>query len=229
MTKMIAPEAMLRRFRKMRRQEGVQAFLQAATKPRAIQQRLPSRPPKPLPAPVEKLGEPTPERAVRAEAVMPTKVPPFNTQILGPVQRFTKQLGPETMMVLTRLYEAGVKESTSRGLTAGYDGVKVDSSRMSYNHLSEAERLDHELFRNALTTMPPELQRYARELVIENVGMEVNSARGAPPRRSRSVNEIGMEISGYTSDTRYTTGAVVATLKIIAWCVQKELGVRRRK
>lgn len=208
-------------------------FLQAANKPRTVQQRLPAasaasdkrRGSQTL---SEKLGEPTPERAIRAEAVMPTKVPPFNSQILGPAQRFAKQLGPETMMVLERLHEIGIKGDGSRGLTAGYDGIKVDSSRTSYDHLSAAERSAHAQLRAAMTAMPAELQAFARELVLENVGMEVNSARGAPPRRSRSVNEIGAEISGYYSDSRYTTGAVVATLRIIAWCVQKELGVRRK-
>lgn len=206
------------------------AFVRAAEKTqRTIQQRLPVKPPtKALKAP-ERMGDPTPERAVRAEAVMPTKAPPFNSQILGPVQRFTKQLGPETMMVLERLYEVGIKGNSSRGLTAGYDGIKVDGTRASYQHLSEAEAEAHEQFRAAMNTMPLELQHYVRELVIENVGMEINSARGAPPRRSRSVAEIGGEICGYTSDSRYTTGAVVAMLKIAGWCVQRELGVKRRK
>jgi hypothetical protein len=232
LTQLVAPPALLRRFKAMRRTEGIHAFIKAAEKQVRIQQRLPARPVKtqaPAPPPPERMGDPTPERAIRAEAVMPTKVPPFNSQILGPVQRFAKQLGPETMMVLERLCEVGIQGGNSRGLTAGYDGIKVDSSRTGYQHLSDAESAAYEQFRVAMGNMPPELQLYAKELVLENIGEEINSARGAPPRRSRSVAEIGGEITGYTSDSRYTTGAVVATLKIIAWCVQRELGVKRRK
>ena len=227
----------MRRFRRMARQEGIVAFLRAAnaSKPRTITQRLPAatgkrRAPEGLP---EKLGDPTPERATRAKeagaSATQTKVPPFNSQILGPIQRFTQQLGPEVMMVLERLYEVGQKGEHSRGLTAGYDGIKVDSSRATYQHLSEAESQAHAHLLEAMATMPPELQRFARELVLENIGMEVNFTRGAEPRRSRSIPEIGSELSGESKDGRYASGAVVATLKIIAWCVQRELGVVKRK
>lgn len=234
MTQLVAPEAMLRRFRKMRRQEGIQAFLQAASKPRTVHQRLPAlkavteqrRASQALP---EKLGEPTSQRAAKAVEVRETRAPPFNVQVLGPAQKLAKQLGQDTMMVLERLYEVGAKGGASRGLTSSYDMTKIDVSRTSYDHLTIAEAEAHEIFRAAMACMPPELQRYARELVLEDVGAEINSARGAPPRRSRTLFEVGSEISGYTSDQRYTTGAVVATLKIVSWCVQRELGVRRRK
>lgn len=215
MTKMVAPEAMLRRFRKMRRQEGIQAFLQAASKPRTIQQRLTNRPVKTEPQ--VRLSDPTPERAEKAVEVQRTAVPPFNSRVLGAAQKFYKHLGPETMMVLERLYEVGSKGETSRGLTAGYDGVKVDSSRISYEHLSVSQREAHEIFRAAMATMPPELQRYAREIIMED-------GRDKP----RTMADVGSEISGY-EDHRRAIGATVATMKIIAWCVQKELGVRRRK
>lgn len=229
MTQLVAPEALLRRFRRMHKTEGAMAFVRAAEgRQRTIQQRLPAKAAKAAPQP-EKMGEPTPERALKAIEVRETKAPPFNAQIAGAAQKFARQLGPETMLVLERLFEVGVKGNASRGLTSSYDMTKIDCSRTSYDHLTLAEAEAHEMFRTAMGTMPLELQRYARELVLEDVGAELNSARGAPPRRSRTLFEVGSEISGYTSDQRYATGAVVAALKIIAWCVQRELGVKRRK
>lgn len=211
-----APRALRRRHEKIKRQDGLRAFL-AAVKANPVQQQLPGkkRRPKAPPEPSEKLGVPTAEREAKALEVSSPNAPPFNSQILGAAQKFAKQLGPEAMLILEQFYRVGVKGSGSRGLTASYDGHKVDTSRAGYEHLSVAEQDAHESFRIAMQAMPPELRAYALEMVMEE---------GSP----RKPAEIGTEISGYT-DERRGIGAAVATLKIIAWCVREHLNMEGRR
>jgi hypothetical protein len=174
------------------------------------------------------LGEPLPERAVSAPEIAKAKAPPFNSQILSIAQRFSKALGPELMIVLERLHEVGVLGQSSRGMTQSYEGVSVDSSAGGYEHLTAVSRDAAEQFAAVMGAIPPELRPYVRELVLEDIGMEINSARGAPPRRARTAKEIGQELAGYETEQR-ALGAVSATLRIIAWIARAELGFKRRK
>jgi len=216
-----APRALRRRYEKIRRNEGLHAFLRAVEKS-TVQQRLPSKVvSKSVPLPkVEALGEPTPQRAEKAAAVVKAAALPFNSQVLGAAQKYAKQLGPETMIVLEHLYTMGVRGLNSRGLTASYEGSKVDVSRTDYEHLGASERDAHERFRDVMATMPPELQKLVWELV-----MEAPSAGQSAPRKPV---EVGGAVTGYV-DSRHGHGAVVAILRIISWCVQPALGNQRRK
>lgn len=175
------------------------------------------------------MGAPTPEREQRAAgAVSRPQVPPFNSQILGVAQKFSKSLGPELMIVLEKLHEVGTLGASSRGLTQSYEGPRVDGTVGGYEHLSAVSRDAAEQYRNVMAKMPPELRAYVKELVLEDIGIEVNSARGAPPRRARTVKEIGQELSGYEGEQR-AMGAVVVALRIIAWIARSELGFIRRR
>jgi hypothetical protein len=214
-----APAALKRQFMKRRQEEGVRKFLhQAASK--KITQRLPSKARSKSAAftkLVENLGQPTVARAEKAIEVVEAKAPPFNSQVLGAVQKFAKQLGPETMMVLEDFFRSGVVGETSRGLTASYDGFKVDSSRVSFDHMSVNERTSYERFRAIMATMPTELQAYARELVLE--------IPRTPHSPLRTPEEIGSEVTGYT-DHRRALGAAVALLRVIGWCARSAQGRR---
>lgn len=216
-----APRALRRRYDKIRRNEGLHAFLRAVEK-RSIEQRLPPRKAvaKLAAAKTEVLADPTPERAEKAVEVVKAKAVPFNSQILGAAQKYAKQLGPEAMLILEQFYAIGIRGMNSRGLTASYDGFKVDVSRTSYEHLGASERDAHEQFRDAMARMPPELRRIAVELVLETPP----DGHSAP----RTPVKVGEAVSGYT-DHRRAHGAAVALLRAISWCIQPALGSRRRK
>jgi hypothetical protein len=216
-----APRALRRRLDKIRRNEGLHAFLKSVEQ-RSIEQRLPPKKFTPrLAAPkTEVLSDPTPERAGKAIEVAKAPSVPFNSQILGAAQKYAKQLGPEAMLILEQFYSIGIRGMNSRGLTASYDGFKVDVSRTSYEHLGASERDAHEQFMDAMARMPPELRRIAVEMVLETPP----DGKVAP----RKPVEIGEAVSGYT-DHRRAHGAAVALLRAISWCIQPALGSRRRK
>ncbi len=204
---------MLRAMRRERQQLTIQQFLhKAQPKKRAVA--VPALPPPP------KIGDLTPERAAKEEpqAVALVQAPPFNAHILGVVNRYAQQLGQETVMVLERLYELYAKGGGSRGLTAGYDGIKVDVSRTSYDHLTAAEAEAHNALQRAMRTMPKELRHYAAELVLED----------RPPGRWRGTGAVAEEVTSYR-DRGAHPGAIVALLKVIAWCVQTELSMGGRR
>lgn len=157
-----------------------------------------------------------------------TTSPPFNSQILGIAQKFARGLGPDVMLVLERLHMVGARSESSRGLVQSYEGVRVDGGGGAYQHLSQSGRSAHEQLIAVMERMPPELWQLAKELVLEDVGMELNSARGAPPRRARTAKEIGQELTGYDTEQR-ALGAVIGALRIIAWIARGELGFTRRK
>lgn len=216
----------IRKVLKKRREQGARAFLEAVG---TVEQRLTVRPvevrtPKvkipALPAPAEKVGKPTPEREAKAVAVSEPNAPPFNSQVLSIPTYLAKQLGPEAMMVLEKLYEVGIKSHNSRGMTSSYEGQRVDLSRTSYEHLSASERDAHEQFVAAMARMPPELQDLANELVLECPSLN--------HPKPRSAEEVGAAITGYT-DRRRALGAVVAILHAIEWCVRPELTWTRRR
>jgi hypothetical protein len=225
MTKMVAKEAMLRHHRRALRQMSLwqEAISKSPKKPSPKKTAL-------VPvAPETPSGDPTPQRAVKAVGeVAKAKAPPFNSQILSIAQKFSRGLGPEVMIVLERLHEIGHLGQSSRGMTSSYEGVKVDGSAGGYEHLSAVSRDAADQFRAIMEKMPPELQKLTRELVLEDIGMEVSSARGAPPRRSRTAKEIGQEVCGYESEQR-ALGATSAVLRVIAWIARSELGFKRRK
>lgn len=229
MAKLLAKEAMLRHHRRIMRQTAIRdAILAKPVRAKHVDLRKSTPATGQRRAPETPSGEPTPERAWKAAGVSKTTVPPFNSQIMGPAQKFAKGLGPEVMLILERLAEVGALGESSKGLVSSYEGVLVDSSGGGYEHLAAVSRDAHEQFQAALQAMPAELRGYVRELVLEDVGAEISSARGAPPRRARSLKEIGQELSGYDGEQR-ALGAVSAALRIIAWCARTQLGFKKRK
>jgi hypothetical protein len=228
MAKLLAKSEMVKHHRLLVRQKRILAALTGERPSRGV--------PVPVPVPAasgqrrapEALsGEPTPERAVHAAGIAKALAPPFNSRVLDVPQKFARALGPELMIVLERLYEVAMIGMTSRGLTQSFE-PRIDGSAGGYEHLSAVSRDAHEQFHSVMDRMPAELRPLVRELVLEDIGIEINSARGAPPRRARSVKEIGQELSGYEGEQR-AMGAVVAALRIIAWHARAELGFKRRK
>lgn len=219
MGKLEATAAMLRAARRLRKDEAIQRFIQksAAGKLRIGQPRLPAAKPEP------KIGDPTPERVDRAVetierqdgstfvdtgAVVQTKAPPFNSRVLPLLQRYADSLGPEAILVLEKLYEVGRKGAGGRGLAAGYDGIKVDASRTSFEHLSAAESDAHNLFHAAMRRMPRELRLIVLEVLFEE-------GRGRKPLTVMR-DELNL------NNEQYQRAGIVTLLRIVAWCVQVE-------
>lgn len=229
-TKLEAPAAMKRQFEKMRKAEGIHAFLKAVER-QAIQQRLPPRKPSQkhaLPAAPdsaqirENLGVPTPERAEKAAVVVKTEAPPFNARIFDALQQFAKQLGPEAILILEQFYAAGIHGMSSRGLVASYDMLKIDMSRTDYSHLGMSEQEAHDRFLACMHAMPIEMRKLAEELIFENM---LSNGQGSP----RTAIAIGMELSG-GEDKRRAHGAAVAFLRMVSWCVGAAMnGVGRKR
>jgi len=197
-----APPALKQRHQQMRR-EGLDAFLEAVHRPRRAQPRLPAGPPP------ERLGDPNVQLAEKPVEAVKASAPPFNTIIGGAVLRFAKQLGSEDLFHLEALYKLNARGMHSKGLTASYSGVSVDSSRTTYQHLSASQSDAHELLRRVLKAMPPELRRLTQEMVLDEL-----------PKRELA--EVGRSVTGF-EDARRNLGAVVAILRVIAWITRDNL------
>lgn len=200
-----APDALKKRYNSMRKAGGLDAFLNAVKKQHKIQQRLPAKPVKPP----EKLGEPNERQAVQPREVEIAKAPPFNAIVGGAVLKYAKQLGPDEVYHLEALYKLNARGLHSRGLTAAYDGTRVDSSRGSYQHLNASERDAHELLTRIMRAMPIELKRITQELIFDEMP-------------NRKAVELGAAVTGYDDDRR-NIGAVVALLRVIAWITRDGL------
>lgn len=207
MGKLEATAAMLRAARRLKRDDAIQRFIQKSA---AGKLRINQPPRSPAAKPEPKIGNPTPERVEQAEvgAVVQTKTPPFNSRVLPLLQRYADRLGPEAVLVLEKLYEVGRKGAGGRGLTAGYDGIKVDASRVSFEHLTAAESDAHNLFHAAMQRMPRDLRPVVLELLFEE-------GRGRKPM------DVIAEFSGYECE-KHRRGSLITLLKIVAWCVQEE-------
>lgn len=209
MNTLVANPGMLKAMRRLSKDAAIQKFLQKAAAGKLKVAKEPDAGRSKAPGP--SLADPTPERAAQSEAGAVQKVttPPFNTRVVPVVSRYADRLGPETLLALESLYELGRKGEVKRGLTAGYDGFKVDVSRTSYAHLTPAESAAHEKFRRSMACLPPELRRVVMELLFDE-------ADGRKPL------EIARELCRYDGE-HHQRGALVATLRIIAWCVRAEL------
>jgi hypothetical protein len=206
MNKLVATQPMLRAMRRLRKDDAIQKFIQKAAAGKLKLQKAPGPLRKPEPRP----GEPTPQRVEKADpgAVVAVTSPPFNSRVLPLVTRYADRLGPDIVLALEQFAEMRAKGQGKRGLTAGYDGFKVDTSRTDYSHLTPAESKAHNRFHRVMQALPAELRPIVTELLFDEEG--------------RKPLTIARELSGYDSE-HHQRGALVTALRIIAWLVRDEL------
>lgn len=177
-------------------------------------------------------NSPTQHRLDHAgDMAVKTATPPFPTIIETTHQKFRKQLGPDIVDILDRFHALAHDSESTRGMTASYSGVTIDSSRQDSQHLTERKRLAHEEFRRIWASLGPRIQRLVGELVLELPIGPVPTKNAHMPEipvvgdRTRSYAAIGRELSGYNDDRR-GMGAAVGALRIIGWLIADAMGGR---
>lgn len=164
---------------------------------------------------------PTPERAAHAgEALETTLMPPHVTRIVGPADKFRKQLGADVVLVLARFQELAGHSLSSRGMTAGYDGTVVDSSPSDFQHISERQRAGMEDFRRAWDGLGEEFRTLAAELLLE---IPVRFTKDG--EKARDAVTIGRELCNYAGDQQARAAAVTA-LRLLSWRISELMGGR---
>lgn len=220
MGKIEATAGMLRAARKMRKQDAILKFVMKAQAGKLKVARAPDVGAGRPKAVETAIGALTPERAAQSEpeAIQKVQAPPFNMRVMPLLQRYAERLGPEALLTLEKLYEVGRKGAGSRGLTAGYDGIKVDASRSSFEHLTAAESDAHDLFHRAMHRMPRELRAIVLEVLFEEGGPQIKDSQGYRARKPLEVIRDTFDLN----NEQYQRAGLVTLLKIVAWCVQVE-------
>lgn len=164
--------------------------------------------------PTVSLRKPTPEREAKAQDIVESASPPFNTQIVSVYQRYAKQLGRDVVLVLDQFYELAQRAGSQPRMSAKYDGITVDQSRTSFSHVTEAQRASIEDYNRMLGEIGESYRRLIQELVLEEAIVG---------ERARSYAEIGRELCGYSQD-QPCRAAAVAALRLLAWRIQELMG-----
>ncbi len=221
MTTMTAPAHMLVAYEDKLGQ-GASKFVQAVTAyPKRMKKRERVKGRSMVPQVERVSNAPTPERVAQAgEALETTDMPPYVVRVTGVTERYQRQLGQDAVLILSRFQELADVANRSRGLTAGYDGNKVDSSSGDFQNMSERQRASLADFHEAWNAMGDDFRRLAAELLLE-----VPTQFSKDGEKARGAVTIGHELCNYAGKQQ-AHAAVVAALRILSWRLSELMGGR---